>query len=62
MFCAPEKLVFELDNYISILNAEIKRRLVQAGGDSSEIKKVMQTPIEVVLLYGLESTFPCTVP
>jgi hypothetical protein len=59
LFCPPAKLILELDNYISILNEEIKRRLAQAGGDSSEIKKVMQTPIEVLLLFGLEKTFPC---
>ncbi len=60
LFCEPENLALNEDNYMSIIDAEIKRRLDGAAGNLNEIRNVMQTDIQVLLLRGLKRTFPCS--
>jgi hypothetical protein len=60
LFCPPPMLVLQDENYISILETEIKHRLDQAAQDAEKVKRVMETPIDVVLMDGLRKTFPCT--
>lgn len=52
LFCQPERLFLNADNYISILNKEIKYTDYDYTTDD--------TIIEVILLRGLEKTFPCS--
>jgi hypothetical protein len=47
IYCQPGKLVMNADNYINIIESEIKR-----GAKQDSI-------IELLLLYGLIKTFPC---
>lgn len=48
LYCPPGKLALAVDNYMQILNDEIARGIYPAD-----------TPIEFVLLKGLERVFPC---
>ena len=56
----PSQLALTDENYRSIIDNEIKRRLTAAGDNSTEVKKVMQTDIRVLLLPGMKRTFPCS--
>lgn len=59
LFCQPKKLALTDENYIQILNDEIKR-FEEAKTDESERKKVFDSmPIGLFLLKGLIRTFPC---
>jgi len=60
LFCPPPMLALQEENFESILDIEIQRRLDQAAGDPSKVERVMETPIEMVLLDGLKQTFPCS--
>ena len=60
LFCIPPELTLQDENYLSILDTEIKRRLDQAASDSVKVERLMGTPISMVLLEGLRKTFPCT--
>jgi hypothetical protein len=51
LYCAPTKLVLKSANYMDILNREIKRNYHKY--------KATNAHIELILLYGLENTFPC---
>lgn len=55
LYCAPDNLTLTPQNYKIIFEKELKR--------SSEIFKSLPQnepfPVEIVLLIGLESTFPC---
>lgn len=54
LFCVPENLALEIENYIRILDDEIKRR-----EESQGFEKVQEDPIDLLLLEGLKRTFPC---
>jgi hypothetical protein len=54
LYCQPSKLALGTDNYIRILEDEIKRYEATAG-----FQKAQETPIEIILLNGLRKTFPC---
>ena len=51
LYCQPEHLAITKENFMQILDDEIKR-----PGTSYKD----QTPIELILLEGLIRTFPCT--
>lgn len=53
LFCIPEKLVLERENFIRILDDEIKRYEVVSFDEAQK------SPIEINLLSGLKNTFPC---
>jgi len=60
LYCPPPRLALQTENYIAILEGEIKRRLDLAGDDPIKIRAVMQTSIDHVLMDGLVNTFPCS--
>ena len=51
MFCIPEKLSLTGDNFISIIDNELKEHNKLYKPDSA---------VEMVLFYGFINTFPCT--
>ena len=53
LFCQPGKLALGRDNFIRILNDEIKRQEID------RFDKTQEAPIEMILLLGLKNTFPC---
>jgi hypothetical protein len=53
LFCSPEKLALGKDNFIRILDDEIKRQEIDG------FIKTQEASIEMVLLFGLKNTFPC---
>ncbi len=55
LYCHPDKLALSMANYVDIVDRQIKERsnrMTQAQLD--------EIPIAVLLLEGLEETFPCT--
>lgn len=55
LFCQPDKLSLDVDNFVNILDIEI--------GDESKFlteSQLQSTPIALLLLRGLEKTFPCS--
>jgi hypothetical protein len=48
LYCPPQELALNAENYISILDREI-----------SKYPASKQTPIELILIDGLIGTFPC---
>ena len=54
LFCKPDKLVLEKDNFIRILDDEIGRE------EAIHFDKAQEASIEILLLSGLRNTFPCT--
>ncbi|MGB6210176.1 hypothetical protein [Pseudomonas mandelii] len=54
MFCEPDKLALNGENFKDILEAEIKRSY---HPETEEDKT--NNPIELLLLMGLIKTFPC---
>lgn len=54
LFCEPDKLVLETNNFIRILDDEIEREEAAVG-----FQKAQETSIEILLLSGLKNTFPC---
>jgi len=54
LFCQPPKFALNIDNYVQILDSVIK--FVSAKAPPAELA---ETPIVVLLLEGLEKTFPC---
>ena len=56
VYCPPEKMALALQNYIDILDRQIKR-ITQSKTLTNEVLKT--TPISLVLLGGLKDTFPC---
>lgn len=55
-FFPPNKLVIQAQNYIDILDEEIKlfRKL-----ESTKESELLKFDIEPLLFFGLEKTFPC---
>lgn len=53
LFCPPENLPLNADNFIDILNKTIDR-YKNAG------KNISEMPILILLFRGLETTFPCS--
>jgi hypothetical protein len=53
LFCAPDKLALTEDNFVAILNDEIDKHPGAIKGYSDD------TPIEFILLHGLQHVFPC---
>lgn len=53
-YCEPGKLALGADNYLNILDQSIK-------GNSDKMSKeaLDEMPVELLLLKGLEGTFPC---
>jgi hypothetical protein len=63
LFCQPRTLTLTVDNYVNIFEQELEKEL-EAVKQSEKTKEGKQdwltdTPIEFVLLWGLEATFPC---
>jgi hypothetical protein len=54
LFCQPQKLALGIDNYVRILDDAITRISTKMPQEESD-----QTPIVLMLLRGLEETFPC---
>ena len=54
LFCPPRNLSLNLENYKSILDDEIEQQSKVQTADVLE-----QAPISVLLLSGLQRTFPC---
>jgi hypothetical protein len=54
LFCQPSKLALTLDNLIQILDKEIERFEERYGSQATQ-----KFPIEILMLYGLQNTFPC---
>lgn len=54
LYCVPDELVLETDNYSRILDDEIKRTEKRLG-----FQKTQDFPIGLLLLDGLKNTFPC---
>jgi len=50
LYCVPSNLALNGDNYIQILNDEISK--YNYGDDA---------PIELILVFGLQHTFPCDI-
>jgi len=51
LYCSPKKLALDASNYIDILNREIQ---------NSINKYTINMPVELILLEGLQKTFPCS--
>lgn len=60
IFCAPETLALNVDNFIQVLNQQIEGYrapdIVSSGFD------VDPKPIGAILMAGLADTFPCDFP
>ena len=56
-YCPPQKLALSVDNYIRILNDRIDKDTRILGGESAKVDTYF---IEMLLLDGLQDTFPCT--
>lgn len=56
LFCPPESLDLNQENYVSILNRTIEVIKKHPYDYEKETKK---WPIELLLLLGLKETFPC---
>jgi hypothetical protein len=54
LFCEPDKLVLEKDNFIRILDDKIERKKAAVG-----FQEAQEILIEILLLSGLKNTFPC---
>jgi hypothetical protein len=54
LYCPPEKLVLTLDNFIQMINSRI-----EANSQFLTEKQLNETQIGLLLLEGLEETFPC---
>jgi len=53
-YCSPAKLALALDNYINIIDRQIKADTVRLPEE-----RTRGTWIEVLLMVGLQETFPC---
>jgi hypothetical protein len=53
LFCQPRTLTLNADNYVNIFEKELAK-LKEGEQDWADV------PIEFVLLWGLEATFPCS--
>lgn len=54
MFCPPDKLDLTVEIYLNILNRQIEQRLKMQSKE--DVDKLL---VGVVLLTGLQDTFPC---
>jgi hypothetical protein len=54
LFCLAEKVVLNDDNYIDIIDAQIKK--LAAATTQAELDDFQ---IGTILMYGLQATFPC---
>ena len=54
LFCPPSSFALTVENYFHILDEEIVRSEETKGYDA-----VQKDPIDILLLYGLQNTFPC---
>jgi len=52
LFCLPDKLALGVDNFLDIIDRRVKQ-LKESG------KKTDDTEVGIILLGGLEDTFPC---
>lgn len=52
LYCVPENLALEASNYLDIIERKMSNK---------EFVKMLrlETPLELILLNGLEETFPC---
>ena len=55
LYCQPEKLALGIESYIGIIDRQIKA-LSSSGLPPEQLE---QTDIGLVLLAGLQATFPC---
>jgi hypothetical protein len=54
LFCQPDKLVLQTQNFMDILDREIKKAASAMPKD-----KLDGIPLATILLSGLQDTFPC---
>lgn len=62
LFCPPEEMALNFENYKNILEEEIKktRKMILSSGKKEGFKSLEETPIGMILLFGLKDTFPCS--
>jgi hypothetical protein len=56
LYCEPEKLELVADNYLGMIDGQIRKLSQEGGATKTELDNVA---IGVLLLKGLEETFPC---
>jgi hypothetical protein len=56
LFCEPDKLELVADNYLGFIDGQIKRLSQPGGATKAEVDSMA---LGVLLLSGLEETFPC---
>jgi hypothetical protein len=54
LFCQPDKLPLRTENFVDIINNEIKRAATRMPKE-----KLDKIPLATILLSGLQETFPC---
>ncbi len=54
LFCPPEKFVLTADNFDNIYTEELEKLKKEKG-----VKQTKFLPVGLVMLLGLQSTFPC---
>jgi len=54
LFCPPEKFVLTADNFDNIYTEELEKLKKEKG-----VKQSKSLPVGLVMLLGLQSTFPC---
>lgn len=56
LYCMPEKLELVTDNYVALIDGQIKKLSQRGGATKAELDDFA---VGVLLLNGLEATFPC---
>jgi hypothetical protein len=56
LFCEPDKFELVADNYLGFIDGQIRRLSQPGGAIKTELDSIA---IGVLLLNGLEETFPC---
>ena len=61
LYCPPPKLAMHSENYIDILEREINAGItgITRPAPLPPVPYPEDTPIETILLQGLQKTFPC---
>jgi len=54
LFCQPEKLALAIDNFISIID-----RIIKDVTPKAPPAELDDTPIPIMLMLGMQETFPC---
>lgn len=51
LYCPPENMILNMDNYLSLLDIELTRGNPKPNAD---------TAIEVILTFAIQKSFPCS--